>query len=120
MAGSKQEAVETKEDLRGRFPDAEICSIFDVSSVIDVLEADDHVVVVLGSPGGEATSLIRADAIVFATGYEPGDPGRLLGAAAAYCKRDARGDLRIGPDGRVEMTEHVEGAVYVRAARRAG
>jgi lysine/ornithine N-monooxygenase len=114
VAGSEPDAADSATDLRRRFPHAEICSIADASRVTDVLESDAHVVVVLGSPGDEATSLIRADAIVFATGYEPGDPARLLGAAAAYCRRDARGDLRIGPDGRVQTTDHVVGAIYVR------
>lgn len=109
VVGDGPSAAETTAHLRDRFGDAEIWSLADVA---DVHETDDDVVVVSDAPDTGETSMLRVDAIVFATGYEPADPGRLLGTAAAYCRRDDRGDLRIGPDHRVQTTEHVLADIY--------
>ena len=102
---------------------ADVRPVIDGDRVVcfDIVDSEGEVtrarnLVVLGAPSHPAASLARADAIDFATDHEPPDPGRLLGAAAAYCKRDARGDLRIGPDNRVLTTEHVIGAIHVQPA----
>ncbi|GGS68180.1 lysine/ornithine N-monooxygenase [Planobispora rosea] len=66
-------------------------------------------------PTGERTEL-EADALVYATGYRPGDPLTLLGEAGAYCHRLPGGGLRIGRDYRVATTEAMRCGIYVQGA----
>jgi len=87
-----------------------------VSRVTDVHEAGDEVVAVIRSLVDGETSMLSADAIVFATGYEPSDAADLLGDIAAYCLRDTDGRLSLRRDYRVETSPLVAGAIYVQGA----
>ncbi|MFI5910630.1 lysine N(6)-hydroxylase/L-ornithine N(5)-oxygenase family protein [Dactylosporangium sp. NPDC051541] len=64
-------------------------------------------------PSGAVLEL-EADAIVYATGYRPVDPARLLGAAGAHCRRDEEGLLRLGRDYRVVTGAGLRAGVYVQ------
>lgn len=66
-------------------------------------------------PTGELTT-VRADAIVYATGYRPGDPAALLGELAGQCLRDEQGRLRIGRDYRIQTEPELEAAIYLQGS----
>jgi L-ornithine N5-oxygenase len=87
-----------------------------ISRVTDVHETAGDVVAVIGSLTDGQTSMLRADAIVFATGYEPSDASALLGDVDALCLHDAAGRLSLRRDYRVETSPRVAGAIYVQGA----
>ncbi len=87
-----------------------------VSRVTDVHETAGDVVAVIRSLADGETSMLRADAIVFATGYKPSDPAGLLGEAGAYCLRDTEGRLSLRRDYRVETSPLLDGAIYLQGA----
>ncbi len=51
-----------------------------------------------------------------ATGYQPPDPGPLLGEAGALCLRDARGELNVTRDHRVAVADHVTAGIYLQGS----
>jgi L-ornithine N5-oxygenase len=87
-----------------------------VSRVTDVHETSDDVVAVIRSLTDGETSMLRADAIVFATGYKPTDAADLLGEVGAYCLRDTEGRLSLRRDYRVETSPLLDGAIYLQGA----
>ena len=87
-----------------------------VARVTDVHETGDDVVAVIRSLADGETSMLRADAIVFATGYVPTDATDLLGEVDAYCLRDTDGRLSLRRDYRVETSPLVTGSIYVQGA----
>jgi L-ornithine N5-oxygenase len=87
-----------------------------VSRVTDVHETDDDVVAVIRSLADGETSMLSADAIVFATGYEPSDAGALLGEVGGLCLHDTEGRLSLGRDYRAQTSPHVAGGIYVQGA----
>ncbi|WP_328815487.1 lysine N(6)-hydroxylase/L-ornithine N(5)-oxygenase family protein [Nonomuraea cypriaca] len=64
---------------------------------------------------GEVEAL-RADVVVYATGYRPVDPLDLLGAAGQLCLRDERGDLLVGRDHRVRTGPETSCGIYLQGA----
>ncbi|MER5510868.1 SidA/IucD/PvdA family monooxygenase [Streptomyces sp. NPDC002766] len=63
-----------------------------------------------------AVTTVRADAVVYATGYRPGDPLALLGDLGGGCLRDERGRLRVGRDYRVQTTEDVKVGIFLQGS----
>jgi len=57
---------------------------------------------------------VGADVIVYATGYRPADPARLLGELAGECERDEHGRLKVTRDYRLVMNEDVRGGIYLQ------
>ncbi len=57
---------------------------------------------------------IDADVIVYATGYRPANPVRLLGDLARSCERDEHGRLKVTRDYRVVTGEDVPGGIYLQ------
>ncbi|MEU0884321.1 SidA/IucD/PvdA family monooxygenase [Lentzea sp. NPDC005914] len=57
---------------------------------------------------------VDADVIVFATGYRPADPVRVLGELAEHCERDELGRLKITRDYRVVTGGAVRGGIYLQ------
>ncbi|WP_283137600.1 lysine N(6)-hydroxylase/L-ornithine N(5)-oxygenase family protein [Rhizohabitans arisaemae] len=66
-------------------------------------------------PTGERTAL-DADVVVYATGYRPGDPLTLLGAAGEHCRRLPGGGLRIERDYRIAVADSMGCGLYVQGA----
>ncbi|WP_340681969.1 SidA/IucD/PvdA family monooxygenase [Amycolatopsis coloradensis] len=66
-------------------------------------------------PTGDVTA-VRADAIVYATGYRPGDPLRLLGELGTRCLRDERGNIQVGRDYRVRTTDDVKVDIFLQGS----
>jgi L-ornithine N5-oxygenase len=87
-----------------------------VSRVTDVHETGDDVVAVIRSLASGETSMLRADAIVFATGYTPSDATDLLGEVGGYCLRDTDGRLSLRRDYRIEASPLLAGGIYVQGA----
>ncbi|MBB5935357.1 lysine N(6)-hydroxylase/L-ornithine N(5)-oxygenase family protein [Streptomyces zagrosensis] len=101
-----QERVQGKERLR----------MLNVSRLRSVeTDADGLRVTVEFLPTGEQ-QVLEADLLVYATGYQPPDPGPLLGEANALCQRDDRGELRVSRDHRVCVTDHVTAGIYLQGA----
>ncbi|HYH51073.1 MAG TPA: SidA/IucD/PvdA family monooxygenase, partial [Acidimicrobiia bacterium] len=98
-----QEKVLGKERLR----------IMNVSRVVDLAEKPDRVLAVVEYlPDGTVTRL-DADVVVYATGYEPADPTRVLGRTARLCRRDGAGRLSIGRDHRLDVTIPSRAGLFV-------
>ncbi|GAB2822949.1 lysine N(6)-hydroxylase/L-ornithine N(5)-oxygenase family protein [Lentzea nigeriaca] len=57
---------------------------------------------------------VDADVIVYATGYRPANPVRLLGDLADHCERDERGRLKVTRDYRVVTNDEIRGGIYLQ------
>ncbi|MDX8028576.1 lysine N(6)-hydroxylase/L-ornithine N(5)-oxygenase family protein [Lentzea sp. BCCO 10_0856] len=57
---------------------------------------------------------IDADVIVYATGYRPANPVRLLGDLADHCERDEHGRLKVTRDYRVVTNNEISGGIYLQ------
>ncbi len=57
---------------------------------------------------------VDADVIVYATGYRPANPVRLLGDLAGSCERDELGRLKVTRDYRVVTDDAVRGGIYLQ------
>jgi L-ornithine N5-monooxygenase len=64
-------------------------------------------------PTGECSAL-RCDAVIFATGYRPGDPTALLGELSNSCRRDSRGLLQVGRRYRVVTKDSLRAGIYLQ------
>ncbi|MCS0634793.1 SidA/IucD/PvdA family monooxygenase [Streptomyces sp. LP05-1] len=103
---SYRERVQGRERLR----------FLNVSRIRQVTDGGDGLrITVEHLPTGERTTL-DADLLVYATGYEPADPGALLGRAEKLCLRDEDDELRVGRDHRVAMAPNVTAGVYVQGS----
>ncbi len=81
-----------------------------------VSEGDDSAEVDVTSLLNGERRRLRVDVVVCATGYEPADTRRLLGAMADRCHVDARGLLRLGRDYRIVTDDCVVAGIYVQGA----
>jgi L-ornithine N5-oxygenase len=57
---------------------------------------------------------VDADVIVYATGYRPADPVKVLGGVAEHCERDEHGRLKVARDYRVVTSDAVRGGIYLQ------
>lgn len=90
--------------------------VMQASRVVDLEETTKSVrAVVEHLPDGEVTRL-NADAIVFATGYRPADPMRILGRTGRLCRHDGAGRLSIGRDYRLDLTLPSRAGLFVTGA----
>jgi L-ornithine N5-monooxygenase len=90
--------------------------ILNASRLVDVEESTKGVrVLVEHLPDGEVTRL-NADAIVYATGYQPADPMRVLGRTGRLCRRDGAGRLSFGRDHRLDLTIPSRAGLFVTGA----
>ncbi|MGW4643596.1 lysine N(6)-hydroxylase/L-ornithine N(5)-oxygenase family protein [Sphaerisporangium sp. NPDC004334] len=90
--------------------------VMNMSRVTGLSDEGTHVEVTVRSLAGGEVERLRADAVVYATGYRPVDPLDLLGAAGAYCLRDERGGLRVGRDHRLETAGGMDCGIYLQGA----
>ena len=90
--------------------------VMNASRVVDLAETSDRVLAFVEFlPDGEITRL-DADVIVYATGYRPSDPTRVLGRTARLCRRDGAGRLSIGRDHRLDLTIPGGASLFVTGA----
>lgn len=87
-----------------------------VSRVADAVETDDGVELAVESLIDGSRQVLSADLVVYATGYRPSDPCRLLGDLAARCLRDADGRLDVRRDYRVATDPAITAGIYVQGA----
>jgi L-ornithine N5-oxygenase len=66
-------------------------------------------------PDGRRTRL-DADVIVYATGYRPSDPTRVLGRTGFLCRRDGAGRLGIRRDYGLDLTIPSRAGLFVTGA----
>ncbi|MFG2892298.1 lysine N(6)-hydroxylase/L-ornithine N(5)-oxygenase family protein [Streptomyces sp. NPDC048248] len=59
-------------------------------------------------------SALDADVVVFATGYSPAEPIRLLGEVADHCHRDDEGRVRVERDYRVATDPALSCGIYLQ------
>ncbi|MET8142347.1 lysine N(6)-hydroxylase/L-ornithine N(5)-oxygenase family protein [Sphaerisporangium sp. NPDC005288] len=90
--------------------------VMNMSRVTGLSDEGTHVEVTVRSLADGEVERLRADAVVYATGYRPVDPLDLLGAAGAYCLRDEHGGLRVGRDHRLETTGGMDCGIYLQGA----
>jgi L-ornithine N5-monooxygenase len=99
-----REAVQGEERLR----------IMRASRVVGVDARSDRVdVAVELLPTGER-EVLAADVLVYATGYRPVDPFRLLGQAAGLCQRDDEGLVRVDRDYRLMTEVDGDAGIYLQ------
>jgi L-ornithine N5-oxygenase len=90
--------------------------VFNASRLVDLGETPEAVLAVVEHlPDGEVTRL-EAEVIVYATGYRPADPTRVLGRTGRLCRRDGAGRLGIGRDHRLDLTIPSRGGLFVTGA----
>ncbi|WP_366557268.1 SidA/IucD/PvdA family monooxygenase [Pseudonocardia sp. SCN 73-27] len=87
-----------------------------VSRIDDVVASRDHVELVLESMLDGGREAVRADLVVYATGYRPSDPCDLLGDLTGSCLRDDAGRLSINRDYRVATDPALRAGIYVQGA----
>ncbi|MDP2710696.1 MAG: SidA/IucD/PvdA family monooxygenase [Solirubrobacteraceae bacterium] len=101
---------------RERVAGRERLRFLNVSTVTDVVDAGDVAELAVQDMLDGTREVLTSDAVVFATGYRPSDPLRLLGGLAAECRRDERGQLEIRRDYRVQTSPSIETGIYVQGA----
>jgi L-ornithine N5-oxygenase len=82
------------------------------------IRADSAEVRVRFLPTGEVTDL-KADLVIYATGYTSPDPAELLGGIESSLCRDETGNLLIGRDYRLRTTAEFRCGIYVQGATEA-
>ncbi|GLZ40418.1 lysine N(6)-hydroxylase/L-ornithine N(5)-oxygenase family protein [Actinokineospora sp. NBRC 105648] len=88
--------------------------IRNASRVTYTRETDDAVYVTVEFlPTGE-TQTIQCDAVVYATGYTPGDVFDLLGRAASVCERGPEGRPVLARDYRLRTAPGVRAGIYLQ------
>jgi L-ornithine N5-oxygenase len=88
--------------------------LFNVSRVVEAIETGDKVEVTVESLATGTKSVLDADVVVYATGYQPADPAHLLGGLNRYCRQDERGRLRVARDYRVVTAPELRAGVYLQ------
>jgi L-ornithine N5-monooxygenase len=86
--------------------------LFNVSRVVEAVETPAGVRTTVESLATGERTVLDADAVVYATGYRPADPGPLL--ASCPCDRDEAGRLRVGRDYRVATDPALATATYLQ------
>jgi L-ornithine N5-oxygenase len=88
--------------------------MLNASRVVDVRPSPREVGVdVEFLPTGERTTL-AADAVVYATGYQPTDAVRLLGGAGELARRRPDGAAEVGRDYRLELTVRSSAGIFLQ------
>lgn len=88
--------------------------IHNVSRVVEVVETDCGARATVESLTTREKAVLDCDVLIYATGYRPADPLRLLGAAAASCRLDTLGRVRVDRDYRVLTGPELRCGVYLQ------
>jgi len=88
--------------------------IYNVSRVAEVVETGDGVRATIESLTTREKSVLDCDVVVYATGYRPIDPLRLLGEAGAACRVDSDGRVRVGRDYRIITDPDRGSGIYLQ------
>lgn len=85
-----------------------------VSRLTEVKETPDKVRATVKSLVTDQETLLDADVVVFATGYSPADPLRLLGRVGEHCLRDEEGRVRVERDYRIATDAELNCGIYLQ------
>jgi L-ornithine N5-oxygenase len=88
--------------------------LLNVSRVRELTDTGDGVQVVVESLATGETSDLRADVIVYSTGYLAADPYSMLGEIGPFCPPDEAGRPRVERDYRVVTTPDLECGIYLQ------
>jgi len=88
--------------------------IVNAAKVVGVAETSEEVLVRVRSLLDGASELLSADAVVFATGYEPADIRPLLGDLDEHCVRDEQGLPVVERDYRMRTDRTVHCGLYLQ------
>ncbi|HEV7648868.1 MAG TPA: lysine N(6)-hydroxylase/L-ornithine N(5)-oxygenase family protein [Actinophytocola sp.] len=90
--------------------------LFNVSRVAETVESGDGVRAVVESLTTHEKTVLDCDVLVYATGYRPADPLRLLGDVATLCRRDEQGRPVVARDYRVDTDGELRAGLYLQGA----
>ncbi|MCG8915320.1 lysine N(6)-hydroxylase/L-ornithine N(5)-oxygenase family protein [Actinokineospora sp. PR83] len=103
-----------RREYRERVSGKKRLDIRNASRVTYARETDDAVYATVEFlPTGE-TEVLECDAVVYATGFLPGDVFDLLGRASSVCTRTPEGKAVLGRDYRLETAPGVTAGIYVQ------
>jgi L-ornithine N5-monooxygenase len=103
-----------RREYQERVQGARRLRMLNASRVVDVRPSPREVGVdVEFLPTGERTTL-AADAVVYATGYQPTDAVRLLGGAGELARRRPDGAAEVGRDYRLELTVRSRAGIFLQ------
>jgi L-ornithine N5-oxygenase len=88
--------------------------IHNVSRVAEVVQTGRLVRVTVESLTTREELVLDCDAVVYATGYRPIDPLRLLGEIAGSCRLDEAGRVRVGRDYRIMTEPDLRPGIYLQ------
>jgi L-ornithine N5-oxygenase len=106
-------------DLYQRYYDEDVkgstrLSFLNLSRVVGVKRVGDDTRITVDSLASEESHHIHVDVLVCATGYDPMDPGDLLGELDDYCLRDEDGRYRVGRDYSISTHEQLQSGIYLQ------
>jgi L-ornithine N5-oxygenase len=88
--------------------------LFNVSRVAEAVETGDGVRATVESLTTHEKTVLDCDVLVYATGYRPADPLRLLGKLGARCRRDERGRPAVTHDYRLATDDGLRAGLYLQ------
>jgi L-ornithine N5-oxygenase len=88
--------------------------LFNVSRVAEAVETGDGVRATVESLTTNEKTVLDCDVIVYATGYRPADPLRLLGPLGTRCRRDGQGRPVVARDYRVATDDALRAGLYLQ------
>lgn len=87
-----------------------------VSRVVRAEEAGEGVDIDIEFLPDSRVDRLRADVLIYATGYRANDPMDVLGDLGVHCKRDDQGRLVLGRDYQVITSDALQFGLYVHGA----
>lgn len=90
--------------------------LFNVSRVTETVEAGESVRATVESLTTHEKTVLDCDVVVYATGYRPTDPLRLLGDLSALCHRDDAGRPDVARDYRVHTDGALRAGLYLQGS----
>jgi L-ornithine N5-monooxygenase len=99
-----------REKVTGR----ERLRLLNVSRVLDVTDSGPAVRVVVDSLATGGKTVLDADLVVFATGYDQVDPLPVLGEAAELCRLDADGRVQVERDYRLRTQPELRCGIFLQ------
>ncbi|MCT2586393.1 lysine N(6)-hydroxylase/L-ornithine N(5)-oxygenase family protein [Actinophytocola gossypii] len=88
--------------------------LFNVSRVAEAVETGDGVRATVESLTTHEKTVLDCDVLVYATGYRPADPLRLLGDLGALCHRDDQDRPVVARDYRVRTDPELRAGLYLQ------
>jgi L-ornithine N5-oxygenase len=88
--------------------------LFNVSRVVETIETEVGVRATVESLTTQEKTVLDCDVLVYATGYRPNDPLRLLGDLSASCHRDESGRPDVARDYRVNTDADLRAGLYLQ------